>query len=251
MLSFGCLVPGMVHAQATRQSEGAPGGYAGINIRVPGIYLTPVANAPFSATEHVVTHQKTADGSDRVLQTTTHIARASSGLTYTEIRRLMPAASTQKPGLMEGQIYDPATHRSTLYDPATHIARLTTLSRPRPLVPGPTAALATPRPGVVETELGTQMLEGLELRGLRRVRTIPAEASGTGSEVQVTDEYWYSPALSIYMIIRHDDPRTGEQLIALSEVNRSEPESTRFRVPDEYKLVDETPLPAPAGPARP
>ena len=237
------LCSGIATAQNATQSEGTPGGYAGVYLRVPGIYLTPVANAPFTATEHVVTHQKSADGADRVLQTTTHIARSSSGITYTERRRLLTPTATSEPALIEGQLYDPSARRSTLYDPQTHIARQATLPRPRPLVPGPITPSATPRPGVIETDLGTQRLEDLELHGLRRVRTVPASASGTGAELRITDDFWYSPALSIYMIIRHDDPRTGEQLIALSEIDRTEPDSTRFRVPDEYKIVDETPLP--------
>lgn len=241
---FLCLaLSGSAQAQTTEQGQSAPGGYPGVYTRVPGIYITPVANAPFTADEHIVSHQKTASGTERVLQTTTHVARASSGLTYTERRSLLPASSTADARFIEGQLYDPATHRSTLYDPQTRIARMTTLAHPRPLSPGPTTPSTHPRPGVVETSLGSQTLDGLELQGLRRIRTIPAQASGTGQDVQTTDDFWYSPALSLYVILRHDDPRTGEQLLALSHIERSEPDTTRFRVPEIYKLVDETPAP--------
>lgn len=245
ILPFVCVaLSGSALAQSAEQGPATPGGYPGVYTRVPGIYLTPVANAPFTADEHVVSHQKTADGNERVLQTTTHVARASSGLTYTERRSLLPASSTVEPRLIEGQLYDPATHRSTLYDPLTRIARMTTLEHPRSLTPGPIAPSTRTRQGVVETSLGSQTLDGLELQGLRRVRTIPAQLSGTGKEVQTTDDFWYSPALSIYVILRHEDPRTGEQLIALSHIERTEPDTTRFRVPDTYKLVDETPAPS-------
>jgi hypothetical protein len=240
-----CLVAGAAAAQTANSAEGTAGGYSGVFLEVPGIYLTPIPNVPFSATEHLVTHQKTADGADRVLQTTTHIARSSSGMTYTERRRLLPAAATAEPALLEGQIYDPASHRRTLYNPFARIARQTTLSRARPLKPGPTAPNPNPRPGLAESDLGAQTFEGLELHGLRRVRTIPAAASGTGAEIKITDDYWYSADLGVYVIIRHDDPRSGEQMIALSEIARIEPDSTRFRVPDSYKIVDETPDPAP------
>ena len=243
LLAVLCPISISAAAQMANSAEGTAGGYSGIYLQVPGTYLTPIPNAPFSATEHLVTHQKTADGKDHVLQTTTHIARTSSGMTYAERRRLLPAGSTQEPGLIEGQIYDPATQRSTFYDPITHIARQSTLARPRPLSAGPTSPRLHPGPNLVETDLGTQDLEGLQLHGLRRVRIIAASASGTEAQVTITDDYWYSPVLAMYVIIRHEDSRSGEQLIALSGIDRIEPDSTRFRVPDSYKIVDETPLP--------
>ena len=63
----------------------------------------------------------------------------------------------------------------------------------------------------------------------------------TGKAIEVVDEYWYSPELSIYMIIRHSDPRTGEQLVAVQKVERAEPPAEVFAVPASYKVVDETP----------
>lgn len=67
--------------------------------------------------------------------------------------------------------------------------------------------------------------------------------SGTGHDIVIVDEYWYSPDLSIYMIIKHNDPRTGEQLVAVSSVDRHEPDASVFAVPSNYKIVDETPPP--------
>jgi hypothetical protein len=83
-------------------------------------------------------------------------------------------------------------------------------------------------------------MNGMELQGIRKQRTIPAEMSGTGKPVVITDDYWYSPDLAIYMTIRHDDPRTGEQLVVVTHVQRTEPSAETFVVPPEYKLVDET-----------
>ena len=45
----------------------------------------------------------------------------------------------------------------------------------------------------------------------------------------------------MYLIIRHDDPRTGEQMVAVSEIDPHEPDARLFVVPEEYKVVDETP----------
>jgi hypothetical protein len=43
------------------------------------------------------------------------------------------------------------------------------------------------------------------------------------------------------MVIKHDDPRTGEQLVSVSDVDRHEPDASLFAVPSTYKVVDETP----------
>ena len=73
------------------------------------------------------------------------------------------------------------------------------------------------------------------------------DVSGTGKPVVITDDYWYAPQLFVYLMIRHDDPRTGEQMVAVSEIDRRDPDSTLFNVPPEYKVVDETPPPPVAG----
>jgi hypothetical protein len=80
-----------------------------------------------------------------------------------------------------------------------------------------------------------------QLQGIRKSHVYPGAISGTGSDVTVVDEYWYSPDLSIYMIVKHNDPRTGEQIVAVSSVERSEPNPTLFSVPSNFKIVDENP----------
>lgn len=93
-----------------------------------------------------------------------------------------------------------------------------------------------------EEDLGTHQIDGLPAHGIREIQTIPAEKSGTGKEIVTTDEYWYSEDLRIYLVIKHDDPRTGSVSMIVSEVTLSEPDPALFRIPDDY---------APAGPRRP
>ena len=221
-------------------------------MRVDGIFVTPVPNAPFSATVEIVSHEKLPNGTEHVVTTRNHIARSSSGRIRNERRQLVPATYKGDPRLISVHLYDPSTRMSIFLDPATQLARETVLDAP----PTPPAAQRSPasvpqQPGVTEADLGTQTLGTMSLRGTRRTHTIPGELSGTGAAVEVTDEYWYSPDLSIYMIIRHNDPRTGEQMVAVSAVQRQEPAAEEMNVPAEYKVVDETPPPhlAPAAPS--
>ena len=221
--------------------------YAGPQVRIPGIFVTPMPNAPFSATVNIVSHQKLADGTEHVVTSINHVGRTSSGIIYNERRRLMPAGFKGEPRLIQGHIYNPSNHLNIFTNPITHLAIETILPHPPAQTPGPTSP-GPKLPGTVETDLGTQTMNEVELRGLRRERTIAADASGTGKAVVITDDYWYSPQLFIYLIIRHDDPRTGEQMIAVSQIDAHEPDAAMFAVPPEYKVVDETPTTGPMAP---
>ncbi len=228
-------------AQDAGPSPRMPRAYRGVETVVGGIFVTPVAGAPFSATVEIVSHEKLPDGTEHVTTTRDHIARASSGRIYNERRRMMAAGYTGEPMLLSGHIYDPSSRQSIFLNPFRHLAQEVTLRAPEKTPARALPPAQTPKAeGEVETALGTKSMDGVELSGTRRTREIAAAESGTGKPIVVTDEYWYSPALSIYMMIRHDDPRTGEQLVAVTKVERTEPPAETFAVPANYKVVDET-----------
>ena len=45
----------------------------------------------------------------------------------------------------------------------------------------------------------------------------------------------------MFVLMQHDDPRTGEQIVALKDIRRAEPDPTLFAIPAKYRTVDETP----------
>ncbi len=224
-------------------AQSLPPLYRGVEVHIPGIFITPVPNAPFTAKVQIVSQERLPDGSVRIRKTINHIARQSSGRIYNERRELVAPGNEAEPRLISAHIYDPSTRLSTFLNPRTHIAQDIILKRPPSApanaIPQP---IAQKDPLLKEEELGEQPLGPVTLRGIRRSRTVPAAASGTGKDVVIVDEYWYSPDLSIYMIIKHNDPRTGEQIVAVSEVERGEPDGAQFLVPATYKRVDETPI---------
>jgi len=230
----------------TQTQQPMPNDYRGVQTYIPGIYITPIPNAPFSATVDIISNQKLPDGSTNIRTTINHIARASSGRIYNERRRLVPTTFKGDPVLLSSHIYDPSSRLNIFVDPFTHLARESVLPRP-PVAPANSTPPRTPanNPLFKQEDLGTQPLGDLTLTGIRKSRIIPAGASGTGQEIVIVDEYWYSPDLSIYMIIKHNDPRTGEQIVAVSSVDRHEPDASRFVVPSGFKVVDETPEPLP------
>jgi hypothetical protein len=235
-------------AFAHSQTQQMPRDYRGVQTYIPGIFVTPVSNAPFTARVDIVSHEILPDGSTNIRTTLNHIARSSSGRIYNERRQLVPTTFKGEPRLLSAHIYDPSSRQNIFYDPLTHIARETTLREPPRPAAGSTPSRTPPNnPYFKEEDIGTQPLDNLILTGIRRTRTIPATMSGTGKDVVIIDEYWYSPDLSIYMIIKHNDPRTGEQIVAVSEVDRHEPGASLLSVPADYKIVDENPPePSPA-----
>lgn len=224
-----------------------PPGYRGVTEAVPGIFLTPVPNAPFSGTVEIVSHSKLPDGSEEVTTAENHLARSSSGRIYQERHPMVAPGLQGKTPVLSCHVYDPNSRTSWMEFPLRHLARQTVLRAPER---APTAALPPERQpavqGVVVIPMGEQMLDGMRLTGFRKERIVPAAVSGTGNPVTITDEYWYSPELSIYMTIRHNDPRTGEQMVVVTHVERAEPPAEQFVIPAEYKVVDET---TPEGPA--
>jgi hypothetical protein len=224
------------------QTREMPRDYRGVQVIVPGIFVTPVPGAPFSATLEILSHETLPDGSVNTRTTTAHIARSSSGRIYNERRQLVSTNFNGLPPLLSAHIYDPSSRLSIFYNPYERIARETILAQP-PSAPANSVPSRTPvdDPYFKQEDIGTQPLDGLTLTGIRKSHTIPATMSGTGHDIVVVDEYWYSPDLSIYMIIKHTDPRTGEQIVAVSNIERHEPEASVFAVPPTYKVVDETP----------
>ena len=204
---------------------------------VPGVFVTPVPNAPFTATVDILSHNKLPDGTDHIVTTKNHIARASSGRIYNERRQLVSSSFKGEPRLLSAHVYDPSSRLNIFWDPMTHIARETV----QPERPGAGQVPAPAKAGVQDQSLGTQNFQGLTLTGTRKIHVIPADRSGTGQEVSIFDDYWYSADLSIYVMLQHSDPRTGDQIVSVTGIQRTEPDAIVFAVPAEYKVVDETP----------
>jgi hypothetical protein len=87
--------------------------------------------------------------------------------------------------------------------------------------------------------LGTQNIEGVEAEGTRTVTTIPAGAIGNERPIEITYEKWFSKELQLVVMSKHNDPRFGEQTYRLTNIVRSEPDSSLFTVPNGYKLITE------------
>jgi len=92
-------------------------------------------------------------------------------------------------------------------------------------------------PGKTEA-LGKQMIEGVNADGSRFSTTLETGAVGNDRPIQMVNERWYSSELQTVIMTKHSDPRTGEELFRLTNINRSEPGADLFQVPANYQLQE-------------
>jgi hypothetical protein len=86
--------------------------------------------------------------------------------------------------------------------------------------------------------LGRQTIEGVPADGRRTTVTIPAGQAGNDQPIVTVVENWYSPDLQTTVLSKRSDPRIGETVTRLTNINRSEPAHTLFEAPADYKIGD-------------
>jgi hypothetical protein len=89
----------------------------------------------------------------------------------------------------------------------------------------------------MDEDLGSRQIDGIKAVGHRTTTTIPQGRIGNDRPIQITDEQWYSPELSVLISSRYADPRTGVVEYRLTNVVRSEPRADLFAVPPDYTVV--------------
>jgi hypothetical protein len=93
------------------------------------------------------------------------------------------------------------------------------------------------------------VIEGIEARGERITRTIPAGAQGNDQPIQITSETWSSTEPRLVLLRITNDPRRGETVTRLSNLLLEEPPAELFQVPAEYTVVELQPVAIPKPPA--
>ena len=209
------------------------------------IFVTPIPNAPFSGVINVERSIVRKDGVVVNLKTVRAIHRDSRGRIYNEYRTLLPSSSTEAPLVTHVLLYDPQTRTSTTLFPPQHIYRSTTTRRPPATTPPVFASYGPQNEFTREEDLGLQTIQGLSVHGLRHTQTIPAATGSSAKDIVVSDEYWYSEELRINLVLKHSDPRTGSVFMTVTQVERTDPDSSLFQIPDGYAGPEAARLPQP------
>jgi hypothetical protein len=86
--------------------------------------------------------------------------------------------------------------------------------------------------------LGQKTIEGLICDGTRTTVTIPAGAIGNEQAINTVTETWTSTELKADVLRKHSDPRFGETVYKMTNVQRGEQPRSLFEAPSDYKIED-------------
>ncbi len=216
---------------------------------------TAVRNAPYSADALTETTQSLTDGNRIAQRTTQKLYRDSDGRERREESVLAVGALAQADAPRVITISDPIEKVSYTLDPQKRTALRSTgavwLSVGRGVM-----NVATPfgafrdwavygrggvqTPGAAERvreDLGSKNVEGVIAQGTRVTETIPAGQIGNQLPIKVVDEVWHSAELQMDVMSTHSDPRTGEVVYKLTNINRANPPRARFEPPADYSIT--------------
>jgi hypothetical protein len=208
-----------------------------------------IVGAPYTADMNSTHTQTLPDGNVIQNTTTGKISRDASGRVY------MMHVSTGGPLGQTGpvtriSIVDPVAGYSYELNPATKTAVRRQIHQPpagaepgfRHGFKGEEGAARPANPNVVSADLGLQMVNGVNAQGKSTTRTIPAGSIGNTKAIVSKNETWYSPDLQTVISSKFSDPRGGESVFALTNIQKTADPSL-FTVPAGYTVSD-----APKGP---
>jgi hypothetical protein len=212
---------------------------------------------PFSAEEISQHTQLLPDGTLVVRSSYTgNFHRDSAGRTRTEQRPLPPTVIKQGESPIVPEIFDPVDGCIYYLDVANKVAHRVELPQPIRIltppqglvfliaVPPMTLAGSGERPGPPpegsSEQLGTQMIDGIEVHGRRTTTTYAAGTMGNDRPVSTITELWTSLELNMVISSKISDPRQGERIQTLNNISQAEPDEALFQVPPGYRVIDET-----------
>jgi hypothetical protein len=188
-----------------------------------------VKRVPYSA--------ETLTENTQILNNGTRLTRRMTGMVYRDdegrTRREM-SASIAGPFATSGDtqrlifINDPVAGVSSTIMPDSDTALTKTL--PAPSNDEPPEMEVSSDGGRTES-LGKEVIEGFEADGTRTTILIPPGRIGNDKAIEIVHERWYSPELQAILLSKHSDPRWGETVYRLRNINRGAPDSSLFSLP--------------------
>lgn len=202
-----------------------------------------VTGAPYSATATTESVQTLSNGARITHKTTASIYRDNQGRTRREMTldNIGPFATAGEPAQLIF-INDPVAGVHYILNQRDHTARKIGAPPQGGDRPGnrPQHRPQASAEGKTES-LGKQVIEGVEAEGVHSIITIPEGRIGNDRPIEIVSERWDSPELQTVVLSKHNDPRFGETVYRLTDINRAEPAQTLFEVPADYKIEEGRP----------
>jgi hypothetical protein len=198
-----------------------------------------VQGAPFSAVGVKETTQILSDGQTLVRRRTTSIYRDSVGSTRFEWGNNTKTANTAGAPIIfnaeTGATYVLLTSKQRALQ-LSFMLKDASLRQAKIITPQSLPDNITQVVGETIEPLGTRLIEGLKVEGVRVTTTIPATEMANKQPGKVVYERWYSQELRRTVLVKCTDPRFGEAVFKLTNIDRSEPARELFTIPAGYTL---------------
>jgi hypothetical protein len=212
----------------------------------PGHEVRASQTAPYSGIETEEASQTLGDGNRMTRTTKWRVYRDSAGRTRREV--IQDDAEPER----VGQISISDANSATTYslNSHDHTARKQVVERensnhqylevPPHLSRRPPPSVQALKPEVKTESLGEKVIEGFAATGSRTTVTHPAGAFGFARPIVEVWETWSSRDLHTSLLNLRDDPRTGKDVVRLTDISTQEPPASLFEVPPDYTLTEET-----------
>jgi hypothetical protein len=201
----------------------------------PKMWVAMRKDIPFVATSMTMLQRRLADGTMVKASSEDIVARDSMGRCYSDQHRVTGRPESKNIPYRPN-VSDPITHRFMHFVPPTRRVMVAPLAE-APAEPKPVKATTVQRHGAVtvKTEaLPEQTLLGFAAWGQRVTTTIVRE----GKTVVILDEVWYSRELGMDLLRRHVDPVSGEEVTAIMELHREQPDPALFEIPQGWEELE-------------
>jgi hypothetical protein len=220
-----------------------------------GLNGKTVTGTPFTASFSTQTTETLTDGNKIQRNSTGTVARDTAGRTRRDmtLAAIGPWAASGKTPPQVSFINDPVAGTRYVLEANTKTARKMSAHNHGPNAARASALAARVQKNTTTESLGTQTINGVSAQGTRTTRTIPPGEMGNEKSIVIVKETWYSPELQITVMTKRTDPRMGETVSQVTNIQKQEPAATLFQVPSDYTVKEgrggrnttATPTPAP------
>jgi hypothetical protein len=87
-------------------------------------------------------------------------------------------------------------------------------------------------------DLGSQVIEGVQVTGRRTTTIYPIDFFGNDREISTATETWTCPDLRLVVVQKRSDPRNGDSVTKVENISRVEPDPALFVAPPGYTIHD-------------
>jgi hypothetical protein len=251
LVSLALFLPSSAR-QAVHQEDGKPLQSPQLNATGPtdftGFAIASLPAIPFSAVIEAENTDTDANGTVIVRLFHTMVARDSQGRIRVDVN-LNPEGAPADPRLLQTIVDDPVRkHTITLFHAQkVAISQSTVPPRPRkspgfpisiepPILSG--IFTPTPQTEIQQEELAPEVLDGMTVRHGRRRQstTYPAQSTGLGHSTTTISDYWFSPELQAFLLVKQVGPDATVHTLQLRDISRLEPAAALFTVPRGYHV---------------